>query len=155
MTQCCDVRYFKDEKIVLNPEDITEEGLLKIRIFAPSTAPSNTIHSVTQAVGHGLRPIHIAAAFGHVEVLDTLLESDEKKVTIDYNAGRGYAQFTPLLFAVVNNQAECAKLLLIWGANPKLDDGWGTKPIDWAKKMKNREMEDIFLYREKNSHMFK
>jgi Ankyrin repeats (3 copies) len=72
----------------------------------------------------GNTPLQIAALPGHIEIVEFLLEKHCEVNT------RNIERDTPLIDAVENGHVEVVKLLLDHGADPKLGNSVGKKPIE-------------------------
>ncbi|KAL5110458.1 Myotrophin [Taenia crassiceps] len=64
------------------------------------------IKDINKELGNGRRPIHIAADFGQLEILDLLVKNGA-----DVNVKDSYG-ITPLLAAVYEGHADCVAFLL-------------------------------------------
>jgi len=76
---------------------------------------------------YGNTPLHYAANAGHLEVTRYLLEQGADRVKAS-----NYGGWTPLHDAVLNNQLETAKLLMVYGADLNAKTYDGRLPIDLA-----------------------
>ncbi|KAH9283957.1 Myotrophin [Echinococcus granulosus] len=64
------------------------------------------VKDLNKGLGNGRRPIHIAADFGHLQILE-LLVKEGADVNVKDNFG-----ITPLLAAVYEEHADCVEFLL-------------------------------------------
>jgi ankyrin repeat protein len=74
----------------------------------------------------GMRPLHIAARNGYLEIVELLLEHGANPNVQD-NDGR-----TPLHYAVENCHVGVARVLLDHGADPTIRDNNGMTPLDYG-----------------------
>ena len=73
-----------------------------------------------------MRPLHIAAQNGYLEIVELLLEHGANPNVQD-NDGR-----TPLHYAVENCHVDVARVLLDHGADPTIRDNEGMTPLDYS-----------------------
>ena len=122
----------------------------------------------------GDSPLHLAAAYGHEEIVKFLLERPSIQVnqrgeflktslflaaetagvrilklllaieTIDVNLGNQY-NTTPLSAAAMKGEEECAELLLKHGADKDLKDDHGRSPLLWAAASGREKMVQRLL----------
>jgi len=76
--------------------------------------------------GSGATPLHIAAAYGHDDVMKLLLENGANVNSIAEDAERG----TPLHWAVRTQRLETVKILVEAGADINVQDRNGRTPLD-------------------------
>ncbi len=82
----------------------------------------------------GMQPLHHAAANGHKNILQLLIDyASEKNLPFDINAKVGSLQMTPLHDACQNGSLDIVKLLLAAGASTEIRDSKGKTPLDLAK----------------------
>lgn len=77
---------------------------------------------------YGERPLHMAVALGHAEMVKILLDAGA-----DPNAKGGTAEHSPLHAAVQNGNVEIVALLLNAGADPNARDKQGRTALDMAR----------------------
>jgi ankyrin repeat protein len=87
----------------------------------------------------GFRPLHVAAAEGHTELISLLLDRGA-----DINA-RDHSGYTPLHWAVMVRRLAAAKLLIDQGADLEADDNDGRTALFWARETNNSELEALLL----------
>lgn len=87
--------------------------------------------------GTGRNPLHLAARYGHAEVVETLLRHGAEVVARDAVPSLGY---TPLHYAALFGHATVARLLLNGGAEAKVEDDFGRSPIAMASRDTVREV---------------
>jgi ankyrin repeat protein len=88
------------------------------------------------AAGNGLRPLHLAAFFGHHNILQILLQHFKEDLKLNYKDANG---FTPLHYAAYNNDHKVIKLLLDNGANYNLHTKANVlTPLELAKAKGNK-----------------
>lgn len=80
----------------------------------------------------GNTPLQIAALQGYVEIVEFLLEKN-----CEVNS-RNIEKDTPLIDAVENGHIEVVKLLLHHGADPRLGNATGRKPVELVDKDDNK-----------------
>jgi len=73
-------------------------------------------------------PLHLAAAFGHLDVAKLLLD---RGADIDARESDGW---TPLHYAAVNGRLDVARLLLERGADAGIKSRYGETPADLARE---------------------
>lgn len=83
-------------------------------IAYPSIRFQYTSH---QLITQGATPLHLAAFFGELDVMKTLLEAGASPYSYYLCKGGGY---TPLYHAIIGNQRPAVELLLQSGASPDL-----------------------------------
>jgi cytohesin len=88
---------------------------------------------------NGRTPLREAAAWGHPEVVEFLLEHGADPNIQDNNGG------TPLHVAAWNGHREVVELLLEHGANPNVQDDDGDTPLHLAAKNNYREVVELLL----------
>jgi ankyrin repeat protein len=80
---------------------------------------------------HQYTPLLAAAKHNHIDIVKLLCRNNA-----DINARSEFLDpdeaFTPLLWAIVNDNALMAEFLLDNGADPNLSDGWGNTPLKHA-----------------------
>lgn len=122
------------------PKDDVQEVLDEALCYAARNARLTVMPRLVELGAHvssdvyAGTPLHWAAAGGHVEVTNWLLEqgAEVNKPTM-YGAQFGV---TPLHCAAWVDQVETAKLLLAAGADPRIKDGTHTStPLEWAEYM--------------------
>jgi hypothetical protein len=65
---------------------------------------------------------HLAARFGHSDLLKMLIDSDPPKASIEINRQTARSLWTPLHFACFHNHIDTAAVLIEHGANAKLEN---------------------------------
>ncbi|GBN09836.1 Ankyrin-3 [Araneus ventricosus] len=118
-------------------------------------------------------PLHIAVLYGHINILEMLLELEKRKDINDKNkdsltplliaSDRGYCEITrlllangadpnnmsgqllPLHMAVVRGHSELIEILIKAGANVTLRDGEGSSAIELAIMCRNLEIMETLL----------
>ena len=80
--------------------------------------------SVRQLDGYGNTPLHLAAAAGHQDIVETLVQCG---AIVDARDSEG---MTPLHRAVLEEQVHIVKVLVSHHADAKARDNWGDMPID-------------------------
>ncbi|GBN29124.1 Ankyrin-3 [Araneus ventricosus] len=82
--------------------------------------------------------LHSASRFGHRKVVETLLGNG-------FEIDARWDNYTPLLYAVINNHCEIARLLISKGANVNAQNGEGMTALHWIAERDNVEMLQILL----------
>ena len=85
----------------------------------------------------GWAPLHYAATFGHIDVMNLLLENH---AYIDAASPNGS---TPLMMAALYGSASAVKLLLEAGADPTLKNNQGLTAIDFANRDNRKDAAEI------------
>ncbi|KAK8024556.1 hypothetical protein PG993_012622 [Apiospora rasikravindrae] len=110
------------------------------RLLAEDKAATN----VAQADDQGWTPLIGASSYGHLELIDILLEHAAKKYVVGLNKA-DEAGWTPLFWAVVKGNRAAAERLLAAGASASLQDESGWKPIDWAAFRADNSLVTLLL----------
>lgn len=97
-----------------------------VRLLLESGADPDTRAPAFDA---GLTSLHVAASYGHREIVSLLIAKGA-----DVNAKAYYGQETPLHIAAERNRPEIAALLLANGADPNAKERHGRTPWDFAKQ---------------------
>ena len=77
---------------------------------------------------NGITPIHLAAEYGHFEIVKTLLDYT-KTPNVPENKG-----WTPIHYAAQNGHTKIVKKLLRYSENPNTPDNHGITPANLASK---------------------
>lgn len=85
----------------------------------------------------GWTPLHYAATSGHLKIIEVLLEHH---AYIDAASPNGT---TPLMMAAMYSTPSTVKLLLESGADPLLKNALGLNAMDFARRAKNAESEEL------------
>lgn len=85
----------------------------------------------------GWTPLHYAATSGQLKIIEILLEHH---AYIDAASPNGT---TPLMMAAMYGTPSSVKLLLESGADPLLKNGLGLNAMDFARRSKNSESEEL------------
>lgn len=89
----------------------------------------------------GFTSLHLAAFFGHLEIVRYLLEAG-----VDANAvAKNMMKVTPLHSAVARNQVEISELLIVHGAEVNAKQEGGFVPLHEAAQSGNLEMARLLL----------
>jgi len=110
--------------------------LASLSILRAAGADPNTIDN------QGCTPLISAAAFGRDGVVQALLNRLGKSSKINRQDRRGY---TALTYAVVANNAAIARLLLKYGANPKLLTHENKSPMVYAIERGHSEIIEVLM----------
>lgn len=86
---------------------------------------------------YGLTPLQLAAWCGHIEALTLLLNQGGANINETDDNGR-----TALYSAAANGHVDCVQFLLERGANRKIADAEGRKPIHLCKLIANLETRE-------------
>jgi ankyrin repeat protein len=90
----------------------------------------------------------LAAQYGHVEIVRSLLDAGEDPDR--YNPPGGHAHSTPLHQAALAGHTDVVKLLVERGARLDIKDVlWQGTPADWARYAKRPEIESYLREQQK------
>ena len=97
--------------------------------------------------GYGESPLHWAACYGWVELINLLIDKGA-----DINIKNSH-EFTPLHWAVTERYGyipcpsgdEIINLLIDRGANINAEDNYGGTPLHWAVRVGRREMIELLI----------
>ena len=100
--------------------------------------------SIMKRDKHGWLPIHWAAAHGHEQIIDVLLEStsiDTEKKKLKYiNAQESITGFTPLHLSSIGGHLKCLDVLLTNGADYKIKNDQGESAAEMlSSKLSKKE----------------
>ena len=84
-------------------------------------------------------PLHRAAASGHVDIINLLLDNGAKVNSLD-KIGQN-----PLHYAASNNQPQAIKALMAQGGNALSRDNFGNSPISIASQKGNRKAQKAII----------
>ncbi|KAM6290360.1 ankyrin repeat domain-containing protein 26 [Porphyrio hochstetteri] len=124
--------------------DLRQKDLGKLH----RAAASGDLAQVRQAVKkHGIdgrdkagrTPLHLACAYGHVDVVTYLVENKCKLNLFDSD------NRSPLMKAVQCQQEECVAILLEHGAEPNLADAYGNTALHFAVMSPNTSVARLLL----------
>jgi hypothetical protein len=87
----------------------------------------------------GRTPLLLAAAAGHVEVLQALLARGAYVDLADFDGD------TPLVRASAEGHAECVQRLLDAGANPSVEGSAGFTPVQLARRARHRDVVAMLI----------
>jgi uncharacterized protein len=92
---------------------------------------------LVNAVIKGQTALHVAAGFGHKEIVELLLSQGASVKAKDSNGD------TPLHTAVISNRKEIVEMIIGKGAEINAANNSGQKPLDYAKQIGTKEIIDL------------
>jgi ankyrin repeat protein len=87
----------------------------------------------------GITPLYQAVGSNHLKIVSLLLKNNAEVDPIFVGGGK----VTPLHIASAYSYYSCVKLLLKYGANPRIKDEKGNYPITFAKRHKHKTIVEI------------
>lgn len=117
------------EKIDVNPRSRSDETPLMLASIKGQLAlASQLIDKGADVNKPGWTPLHYASTYGHLELMNLLLEH------YAYIDAASPNESTPLMMAAMYGTASAVKLLLEAGADPMLRNVQGLSAFDFAEK---------------------
>ena len=117
------------EKIDVNPRNRSGETPLMLASIKGQTALAKQLIDKGADVNQpGWAPLHYASTYGHLELMNLLLEHHA------YIDAASPNESTPLMMAAMYGTASAVKLLLEAGADPMLRNAQGLTAFDFAQK---------------------
>ena len=104
-----------------------EEKRLESYGLRPSQLAAKSTATASPVVPYDRTPLHIAALWGDVEIVEVLLERGADPNVKDDNGQ------TPLHIAAQEGHVDVVRVLLERGADPRIADNGGHIPLDYAK----------------------
>lgn len=108
----------------------------------------------------GYLPLHMAATKGMVEAIEVLIKHGADinavyEVSTTTKKSRNPKGWTPLICACIHNKPEAVKKLLELGANPFDKNEKGTNAATICLNIKNKELSDYIIEKQKNFSILK
>lgn len=124
------IRYMK-----LNPDSISSiDGKIA------EWVANNTLTNLDKNYGGNYKLLHLSAQFGLTQTLEVLLKNDSSVINSQIKSGE-----TALHLAVQAGQEECVDTLLIYDADPNIEDKQQRTPLVIALSAKNEILEELLL----------
>lgn len=126
------------EKIDVNPRSRSDETPLMLASIKGQLAlASQLIDKGADVNKPGWTPLHYASTYGHLELMNLLLEHHA------YIDAASPNESTPLMMAAMYGTASAVKLLLEAGADPMLRNAQGLTAFDFAEKANRSDAAHI------------
>jgi uncharacterized protein len=126
------------EKIDVNPRNRNDETPLMLAALKGQTALAQTLIDKGADVNKpGWAPLHYASTYGHLELMNLLLEHHA------YIDAASPNESTPLMMAAMYGTASAVKLLLEAGADPMLRNVQGLTAFNFAEKANKPDSASI------------
>ena len=126
------------EKIDVNPRNRNDETPLMLAAIKGQTALAQQLIDKGADVNKpGWAPLHYASTYGHLELMNLLLEHHA------YIDAASPNESTPLMMAAMYGNASAVKLLLEAGADPMLRNALGLTAFDFAEKANRSDSAHI------------
>ncbi len=107
-------------------ESSPKGGADEVERYLASGGDTEARFNLPGVPGSGATPLHLAAAYGHDDVMKPLLENGANVNSIAEDENRG----TPLHWAVGAGKLECVKILVEAGADIDAENQHGQTPLD-------------------------
>ena len=126
------------EKIDINPRNRNDETPLMLASIKGQTALAQQLIDKGADINKpGWAPLHYASTYGHLELMNLLLEHHA------YIDAASPNESTPLMLAAMYGTSSAVKLLLEAGADPMLRNAQGLTAFDFAEKASRSESSRI------------
>lgn len=126
------------EKIDINSRNRSDETALMLASIKGQTALARLLIDKGADVNKpGWAPLHYASTYGHLELMNLLLEHHA------YIDAASPNESTPLMMAAMYGTASAVKLLLEAGADPMLRNTQGLTALDFAEKANRSDSAHI------------
>ena len=130
-------------KVDLEARNAKDESALMIAVLKGQTELAQKLIDKGADVNKpGWTPLHYASTYGHVPLINMLLEND---AYIDASSPN---ESTPLMMAALYGTPAAVKTLLEAGADPTVQNGAGMTAMDFAlsgKKLESAQIIDAFV----------
>ena len=105
-----------------------------------ATVITKTLGSPDTPLVLGLTPLMVASSYGHVDIVDALIQTGA-----DVNKQENHFGFTPLFFAVRDRKSSSiTETLLMYGAHPNVIADNST-PLDIANRIKAETISELLI----------